>query len=73
MEQAKLVRHQRNAVITSYLGNLERFVVEEVVEEVVQKLEQLSASFKDFEAVYDVYMYHVQLDDETETEAGFKM
>ena len=62
-----------NAVITSYLGNLERFVAEEIVEEVVQKLEQLSASFKDFEAVYDVCMYHVQLDDETETEAGFKM
>ena len=61
MEQAKLVRRQRKAVITRHLGNLEIFVAEEDVEEVVRKLEQLSASFKDFEAAYDVY--HVQLDE----------
>ena len=59
MEQAKLIRRQRKAVITRHLGNLERFVAEEDVEEVVHKLEQLSASFKDFEAAHDVY--HVQL------------
>ena len=71
MEQAKLIRRQRKAVITRHLGNLERFVSEEDVEEVVRKLEQLSASFKDFEAAHDVY--HAQLDDETEIEASEKL
>ena len=70
MEQAKLIRCQRKAVIACHLGNLEIFVAEEDVEVVVQKLEPLSASFKDFEAAYDVY--YVQLDDETEIEASNK-
>ena len=46
MEQAKLIRCQRKAVITCHLGNLERFVADEDVEEKVQKLEQCSAFLK---------------------------
>ena len=46
MEQAKLIRCQRKAVKPCNLGNLERFVPEEDFEEIVQKLEQLSAFLK---------------------------
>ena len=70
VKQVNLVIRQRKAVITHHLGNLKRFVAVENVDELVQKLDQLSASFKDFEAAYDVY--HVQLDDVTEIEASDK-
>ena len=58
-DQDKLVRRQRKAAVTRMINNVERFIVEDDINEVKSRTERLKECFKNFEESHD--KYHAQL------------